>query len=193
MATTTKKTQLVSDTSMGAGLQQNQGTLPSFMIVGKQRAPAECLAVVQARIAAENLVLTTRGQWLAAVKASDEEQANSKQFVVELTQQLVAYYSATNPAALPQYGLAPKKARAPRSPVTNVVAAAKSQATRVERGTRSKKANEAIKGKAPATVTIAVETGTVSTTAPAPAPAAPPAATPGATAAAAPGTNGTHT
>jgi lipopolysaccharide biosynthesis regulator YciM len=159
--------------------------------MGKQRAPAESLSVVQARIAAANLVISLKGQWQAAVKAYDQEITDTKQYVEELSQQLVYYYGSTSPATLSSYGLQVKKERVPLTATEKVVAVVKGQATRVERGTRSKKATQAIKGKVPATVTIAVQTGTVTTTAPAP--AAPPAVTLGATSAPGTGNGGTHT
>jgi hypothetical protein len=161
MAAKSKTAQLVKDTNLEAGIQQNQATFPPIIVLGQVQTAASCEAVLKARIAAASDVPPARLNYSVAVAAANAEIASTQPFVTELTQQLVAYYTKNAPATLAQYGLAPKKARAKRSPVTNVVAAAKNAATREQRGTKSKKKLAAIKGTVPTTLSISVSDGKV--------------------------------
>ena len=82
---------------------------------------------------------------------------------------LAAYTS--DPQSLADFGVPPPKPRTPRTSAQNAAAAAKAKATRIARGTTSKKQKLAVKGD----VTGVSITPVTTPAAPAPAPAAQPA------------------
>jgi hypothetical protein len=95
----------------------------------------------------------------AAITAANAAQANARDAVaalrdakakvgptmVALRRILVAMFSTSTPT-LADFGIAPPKARAPKTAEQKAAAAAKAKATREARGTKSPKAKRAIKG-----------------------------------------------
>jgi len=164
MTSTTKTTRLSLDVGLEAGLEKNKGTLPPLLVMGKMRATDECITVMQGRIAAANAVAPAKANWQGKAKAAAQEIADTKQFVSELSQQLVFYYGSTLPETLADFDLKPRKPRNPPSTVTKVVAVQKRARTRIERGTKSKKAAQAIKSPPLETVNITVKSSKVQST-----------------------------
>jgi len=91
---------------------------------------------------------------------------------------------AADTTALADFGLPPRKQRAPQTAEQKAVAAAKRKATRAARGTTSAKAKQAIKGNVTAQVVVTPVNAPQAAAPEAPAPAAAPAPAPGGAAAA---------
>jgi hypothetical protein len=81
----------------------------------------------------------------AAVSAFDGVRAKVVPIMVDYKRLLQTTYG-TDTQTLTDYGLEPRKARRPLSSQENAAAAAKAEATRIARGTASKKKKLAIKG-----------------------------------------------
>jgi len=93
----------------------------------------------------------------------------------------VRFMFGTEPDALADFGLAPRKAPAPQTAEKKAVAAAKRKATREARGTKSPKAKKAIHGNVTAQLVVTPDPSSASATANPAAPAAEPAPGGGAT------------
>ncbi|HEV3193027.1 MAG TPA: hypothetical protein VGY54_21115, partial [Polyangiaceae bacterium] len=62
-----------ADQHLADGLTKRKRDLTSFMIGGTSHTPDDILTVLQARIAAANLVQSTRATWQSAVQADRDE------------------------------------------------------------------------------------------------------------------------
>ena len=169
---------LDDDIKLLAGITANASTLPSFILAGTATTPTDCEAVLQARITAGNLVVTTRGAWQKSVEANRQELASTQPLIKDLRTQIVLMHS-NSPDILSQYGLKPRKKAAAQTTATKVVAVARRKATRTERNTLGPQQKKKVKGTVPSTIQIAVSGGV----APAPAEPSPTPAAPAATAA----------
>jgi hypothetical protein len=148
-----------SDQNLVAGLTKHASTLTSLTFGGTQHPTAAILAVLNARIASADAVVSTRATWQSAVKADRDGRANTRAFVSGVRQALQLAFAGSIDG-LADFGLSPRKVPAPRSPEAKVASVAKSKATRAARHTMGSKQKAMIKG-------------TVATTAPTvPAPAA---------------------
>jgi hypothetical protein len=115
-------------------------------IEGKTLTPAEAIAIVQARIDASHLSLTTKASAKAAVLAERTERAATKKFVSALRQVIRSMFPSADDLA--DFGLTlPKPRKA--NPQKKVTAAAKAKATRTLRHTMGKKQKAAIKATGP--------------------------------------------
>jgi hypothetical protein len=127
------------------------------------------VTVLQARIAAIKLAITTKAAFAAAVAAAHAEIAHTAALVSGARQALKIAFSGQI-ETLGDFGLKPPKARTPLTTEQKAAAKAKAEATRKARGTMGAKQKKAITGATAPAATPA---------APAPAaPEAPPPPTP---------------
>jgi hypothetical protein len=161
------------------GLKKHDGTLTSLVIDGKPYQTADVIAVVQARVDAAQAVVDSRATWQANVLADKAERAKARTFMSGLVQALrVAFGNSVD--VLADFGLAPHKPRAVRTPEEKAKATAKAKATRIARHTMGPKQKLAVKGAVPQAAPATPATATAPTApagASAPAPAAAPAPT----------------
>jgi len=154
-----REQQQSSDQNLVDGLTKHASTLPSLTFGGSSHPTAAILAVLNARIASGDVVVSTRATWQSAVKADRDGRANTGAFVSGVRQALQLTFAGSI-EGLADFGLSLRRVPAPRSPEEKAAAVAKGKATRAARHTMGSKQKAKIKG-------------TVSTTGPAvPAPAA---------------------
>jgi hypothetical protein len=147
IANTSRISRNAADQHLADGLTKRKHDITSFMIGGTSHTPDDILIVLQARLAAANLVQSTRATWQSAVKADRDERAKTKTFVSGLRQTLkVAFDGSID--ALSDFGLSPRKLHVP-TPEQKAKAIAKAKATRVARHTMGPKKKLAIRGTAP--------------------------------------------
>ena len=156
--------QQTGDQKLIDGLTKHASTIASLVIGGTSYPTTAIIANLQARLATANAALSTRATWQSAVKADIDERAKTKTFVSGLRQALqVAFAGSID--ALADFGLKPRKQRAPRTPEQKAAATAKARATRTARHTLGKNQKAAIKGTvsptAPATAAPPVPAPTV--------------------------------
>lgn len=142
---TNRADQLTADQGLINGLTKHQSTLPTLLIGGTSYTAATAITIVQQRVVAAQAVAPAKAAWQAAVKADTNELASTKAFVSGLRQALLLAY-ASSPTTLADFGLAPHKTPAPRTPAEKAAAAAKAKATRAARHTMGKKQKLAITG-----------------------------------------------
>jgi hypothetical protein len=124
---------------------------------------------LQAFITNRSAVVAAQATAKAKV-AAENEQAPALNALIEAFVAYVRLNFGSSPEALADFGLAPRKARAPQTAEQKAVATAKRKATREARGTTSAKQKKAIHGNVTANLVV-----TSVAPAPAPAPVAPPA------------------
>jgi hypothetical protein len=109
---------------------------------------------------AMNAFLTNRAAVTAAQAtakaevAAENEQTPALLALIRAFEAFVRFTLGGSPEALADFGLAPTKARTPLTAEQKAVAAAKRDATRVARGTKSAKQKKAIKGNVTATLVV---------------------------------------
>ena len=158
-------TQQAADQKLADGFTKHGSLIGPLLIDGKQLTPADIIQVIQARTQASKAVDAGKAAWQNVVKANKNELASTRVFLTRVRQALLVMF-ASSIDTLADFGLTPRKQRAPKPPV-KVAAAVKAKATRAARGTKGKKQKAQIKGTAPQAVPATA-------TAPAPAPAVPP-------------------
>jgi hypothetical protein len=140
-------TQAAADQKLVDGFNRHGSLIGSLLIDGKQHKPADVVQVVQGRLDASKAVETDKATWQSAVKANKDQRAKTRVFITQVRQALLVMF-ASSIDILADFGLTPRKQRAPTPPV-KVAAAEKAKATRVARGTKGKKQKAKIKGAAP--------------------------------------------
>ena len=129
------------------GLTKHQQTIASLVIGGTSYKAADIIAVLQTRLGAAKAAVSSRATWQADVKSDHDERAKTKTFVSGLRQSLqVAFAGSID--TLADFGLKPRKARAPRTPEQKAAATAKARATRAARHTMGSKQKAKVKGAA---------------------------------------------
>ena len=178
---TTRAKTLAALQALISGLQKQ---LPSaeFTLENAPFSTAMLVTLLQSVIDAIVALGAAEAASKAAVANARKVVTNAGPVIQSLRRTLIAMFG-TAPQTLALFGLMPPKAKAPRTSAEKAVAAAKARATRVARGTASKKAKSAIKGN----VTGLEMTPITAPASPAPAPSAQPAVTPSAPT---PGTTG---
>jgi hypothetical protein len=162
------------------GLNKHGQTITSLMIQGASHPTAAIIAVLQERIDSAKTVVLSKATWQADVKADRDERAKTKAFVSGLRQALqVAFAGSID--TLADFGLKPRKARAPRTPEQKAAASAKAKATRAARHTMGSKQKAMVKGAAPQAVPPTAPAPTAAPGAPKPAEPTATAPAPGAT------------
>ncbi len=96
--------------------------------VDNRTAVTQAQAAAKAKVAAERADLPALDAFISAFEA------------------FVKFTFGSDPTALADFGIAPPRAKKPRTSEQNAAAAAKAKATRAARGTKSPKAKSAIKG-----------------------------------------------
>lgn len=167
MTTTNKTEETALDTQIIAGITKDLTKTKSLLLAGTSYTPTTLIALIQSRIAGVNTVAAARANWLDAVKTQDALDTQVHEVEMGLKQYVLNTFGKTSPL-LADFGFsAPKVTKT--TTATKQVAIQKGQATRVARGTASKKAKAKIKGTIPTPVQPAATTTPVTT----PAPAAP--------------------
>lgn len=132
------------------------------------------VTVLQARIAAIKLAISTKAAYAAAVAAAHAEIANTAALVSGARQALKIAFSGQI-ETLGDFGLKPPKARTPLTTEQKAAAKAKAEATRKARGTMGSKQKKAITGATAAAAAPAAPAAAApeppQATPPAPAPA----------------------
>ena len=149
--------------SMIAGIQKNCANA-TFILRGQTYTASEAIALVQTLLDAAMKERTAKGDWQYAMAAAAAVEAASGAEAKELRQLLAVSFSNMH-NALADFGMVPKKVRAPLSTDARLAATAKLQATRKARGTTSKKQKLQIFGNVTG-VTIAPVTTPASSGAP---------------------------
>jgi hypothetical protein len=146
MTVVNRSAQQSADQKLIDGLNKHKAVITALPIEGKTLTPAETIALVQARIDASSLSLTTKASAKAAVLAERAERASTKKFVSSLRQVIRSMFTSADDLA--DFGLTlPKPRKA--NPQKKVSAAVKAKATRVLRHTMGKKQKAAIKATGP--------------------------------------------
>jgi hypothetical protein len=154
---------LASDQTLIDGINKNVALLPpSFRIAKQQMTPQSVISTVQGRITTGKAVVSAESARTAAVKADDDERAQTQPVVTGFRRMVIGMF-ASEPGVLADMGLqAPKPAV--KSAATKAEAAAKAQQTRKAVGTKGTKQKKAA---------IAAQHASQATPAPAEAPATP--------------------
>jgi hypothetical protein len=144
-STTKSKISIQSrDTTLIAGIKKRFSAATTILAAAVTYTPLALVALFQSQIDALNKVLSTRAQWKATVLSARALTLTVNQVYSALQTILRAQY-ANAPDALSDFGMVPKKVTK-RSPVKNVVAAARNLSTRKARNTLGSKAKLAIQG-----------------------------------------------
>ena len=128
-----------------AGFQKHLATVTSVTLASVVYTPAQLMSALTALLALYAAVDTAK----SAVKAKLNAEAAQAPALLSLMAALVSYVKLTfseSPDVLADFGLEPKKTLTPLTTEQQAVAVAKREATRVARGTTSKKAKKAVKG-----------------------------------------------
>ena len=179
---TTQAATLAQLQALATGLLKQ---LPSgqFTLVSIVYTTATLVTALQATVAALTAVTTAHAALKVALAAWDSEEAKMGPVVLALRRTLQSMY-ANAPDTLAVFGLEPQKVPAPRTTAEKAASAAKAKATRIARGTASKKAKSAITGNVTGINIVPITAPTAAAPAqpvnaqPATPAAAPPAATP---------------
>jgi hypothetical protein len=147
MSNSSNATQAQTLTQLQALISGLQKQLPngSFTLVSTAYTTATLVQALQGVIAALTAVTSAHAGIKAALTAWDAEDKAMGPVVLALKRTLQSMY-VNAPDTLALFGLKPRKAPAPRTSEQLAAAAAKAKATRIARGTASKKAKSAIKG-----------------------------------------------
>jgi hypothetical protein len=153
-------TQLAADQALIDGLVKHAATLVTLLVAGSTVKTTDLVTVLQARIAAIKLALTTKATFMAAVAAAHAEIANTAALVSGARQALKVAF-AGQIETLGDFGLKPPKPRTPLTTEQKAAAKAKAAATRAARHTAGPKQKAKITGAtaaaaAPATAPAAV-------------------------------------
>jgi hypothetical protein len=145
--TSKKTTQAAALAQLQTLINGLQKQLPngSFTLVSTAYTTSTLVPALQATIAALNAVLAAHAGLKAALTAWDAEQAKMGPQIQALNRILQSMY-ANAPDTLALFGLAARKAPAPRTSAQKATAAAKAEATRKARGTLGKKQKAEITG-----------------------------------------------
>ena len=145
--TTSKETQAATLAQLQMLISGLQKQLPSgsFTLVSTAYTTATLVPALQGLIAALTAVTAAHASLKVALASWDAEDAKMGPIVLALTRTLQSMY-ANAPDTLALFGLKPHKAPAPRTSAQKAAAAAKAKATRIARGTASKKAKAAVNG-----------------------------------------------
>jgi hypothetical protein len=171
---TNKNNQATLATQLIAGTRKHFANVPSLSFEGATFTPAQLetslQTIIDLRSAVDDAKATTRSKVAAEAVQAPPLRSQMAAFV--------AYVRATfgnSPDTLADFGLKPRKVRAPLTVTQKATAAAKRAATRAARGTKGPKQKKAVKGNV-----IAVTVTPVTTTQPASTTESPPTPTPAA-------------
>ncbi|MGH7436115.1 MAG: hypothetical protein ACRENE_10620 [Polyangiaceae bacterium] len=138
---------------LSEGFTKHAAAVPQIIVAGASMTESDVVAKLQARIAIAKTVQTTHATWQAAVKADRDAIPVYKAFLASARQTIGAAF-AGQVDVLADFGMTPRKV-AVITPQTRAAAALKAKATRVARGTTSKKQKASVKGDVTITPTTA--------------------------------------
>ncbi len=146
-STTSKATHAATLAQLQALIAGLQKQLPngSFTLVSNAYTTATLVQALQGLIDALQAVLAAHAALKVTLAAWDAEDTKMGPIVLALTRILQSMY-ANAPDTLLLFGLKPRKVPPPRTIEQKAAAAAKARATRIARGTASKKAKSAVTG-----------------------------------------------
>jgi hypothetical protein len=173
------------DAQVILGINKDLLTMSNLPLGGQTYSPSSLAARIQSRIDAANAVIAAKANWQSAVKAYAAIDASTTVIVRELRGIVIGTFGPDSPK-LSDFGFTPT-VRKPLTSEQKAAKAAKAKATRLARGTTSKKQKATIHGTVPTAQPAAPAPATppvANQPAPAPAPVAP--AAPAAPAAQAP-------
>jgi hypothetical protein len=128
-----------------AGSQKHLATLTQVLVDGSSYTPAQAEAQLQAFANLRNDVDTARAALKAKLADETAKAPGLRVFFIAFIQFVRAAFG-TSPDVMADFGLQPKKARAPLTTEQKAAAAAKRAATRKARGTTGKRKKLAVKG-----------------------------------------------
>jgi hypothetical protein len=136
---------MASDQSLIDGLVKHAATLATLLVAGTVVKTSDLVLVLQARIAAIKLALSTKASFMAAVAAAHAEIANTAKLVSGARQALkIAFAGQVD--TLADFGLKPPKPRTPLTAEQKAAAVSKGRATREARHTMGPKEKAKITG-----------------------------------------------
>jgi hypothetical protein len=145
MGNVTKASETTRATQLLAGFQKHLASVTSLTLASVVYTPAQIATALTALVTLYAAVDTAK----SVVKAKLGVEAAQAPALLSLMAALVSYVKLTyseSPDVLTDFGLQPRKIAAPLTTAQKAVANAKREATRVARGTTSKKAKKAVKG-----------------------------------------------
>ena len=152
---TNNTARLAADQALIDGLVKHAATLLTLLVSGSTIKTTDLVTVLQARIAAIKLAITTKATFMAAVAAAHAEIANTAALVSGARQALKIAF-AGQIETLGDFGLPPRKAPTPLTPEQKAAAVAKAKATRAARHTAGPKQKAKITGATAAAAAPAV-------------------------------------
>ena len=167
---------LASIEKLVEGFNKHPAEVPQLVIGGIVVKNADIIAKLDARVAQAKVVGTTNATWKAAVEADKAATQDLKQLLSNVRQALLVVLAGKT-EALADFGLTARK-KPVITPEKKAAAALKAKATRVARGTTSKKQKAKIVANVEVTPATAVPLKSVPVGAGGVAPTAAPVATP---------------
>ncbi len=137
-------TEQANNLAMINGLNKHP-TLTSFMVGGATVLSTDVVASLQADNAAMAAVIPAKAAWQVAVKAAATQHQTTRAMVAGVRQSLQTMFAGQG-AVLADFGLAPRKVPATRTPQEKAASAAKAKATREARGTLGPVKKQSVKG-----------------------------------------------
>ncbi|HEX8796565.1 MAG TPA: hypothetical protein VF765_36695 [Polyangiaceae bacterium] len=145
-----------------AGTQKHLATLTQVIVDGSAYTPAQAEAQLQAFANLRNDVDTARAALKAKLVDETAKAPGLRAFLVAYIQFVMAAFGSS-PDVLADFGLQPKKARAPLTTEQKAAAAAKRAATRKARGTTGKRKKLAVTGNVTGVQITPITTAAAST------------------------------
>ncbi len=128
---------------MDAGVQKDIPAKSTWSINGVEMTGAQIDAKLKGYIATIQAADAAKQQAKAAVTARVNMTVEGRDFFQQLKKAVIASFGAQSPQ-LDDFGLAPAKAKTPKTTAQKAIAAAKAKLTRAARGTGGKKQKAAI-------------------------------------------------
>jgi hypothetical protein len=117
MSSTQSKASIVNRvTAIMAGIQKQYASTASLSFNGQTMTPAAIIALIQAYLAAVLAEAPAKAQYANSVKTQKTALASMNAVIVPFTSYLHSVFG-TNPTALGDFGLTPRKRRAPTTKV----------------------------------------------------------------------------
>jgi len=176
MAATSKAKQLSQIQSLSTGMPKYCASM-TFTLAGTTYTEPQAVQVVDALLAADQATVQAKVGYAAAEAAEKKLFSTDGPIIRELRENLALAFS-NSPATLAELGIVPRKVPQPLSPEALVARAAKAKATRLARGTTSKKQKATITGNVSGVNITPIVTGTAAPAAMASASTAAPTAAP---------------
>jgi hypothetical protein len=132
---------------MIAGMEKHLADI-SLPLSGRMRGTAEVVAALKKRIDAAAASEAAHAAWLAKVAEERAALDETKELLANLQRVVIAMFGSMI-ETLADFGIAPRKKRAPLSPEAMVLSAERARATRAARHTMGPKQRLAIKADVP--------------------------------------------